>query len=63
MLGLLKLENKVKWIVLENIFTLLLMVGLFIYTNSAWSFLLMLNLNTIKKKYFKTDIQVENENN
>jgi len=44
-------QNKiVMWAVIENIVTILIASGLFIYTQSAWCFLLLLNLNMFKTK-------------
>ena len=37
------------WVIIENIVTIIAASGLFILTHSAWSFLLLINLNFIKK--------------
>lgn len=41
------------WGIIENIVTILAISGLFLWTGSAWSFLLLLNINTIKDAFKK----------
>lgn len=44
-------NNKiVKWVVIENVVTILVLAALFAYTKSAWCFLLLLNVNLFKTK-------------
>ena len=41
------------WGTIENIVTILAITGLFLWTGSVWSFLLLLNINTVKEVFKK----------
>jgi len=43
-------DKIVKWVVIENVVTILVLAALFAYTKSAWCFLLLLNINFFKTK-------------